>query len=165
MARSRSPTSNALARRKRGVHVAFAAPSIENIDAEARRVVAIDRLTWPIDAARWRLLVRIAELAPQVLQGLSAVDPNDDAEIRAWASRWQLDADWIRIAARNTLSLWKAWPAARGLIWDANLHESGALVSARGLPPRRPTSRPGSTHISKHKGQTYDRCHLCSQVH
>lgn len=94
-------------------------------------------------------------MAPAVLEDLAKVDarlsravgqlkqsprrPIDDGPaLERWAKRSGLNAPWVIVAGRNTIALWRAWPARRGKVWDLNLHEEGELVPERGRLPRRP---------------------------
>jgi hypothetical protein len=136
--RSRPPTSNALRRRKGDAHFAFVVPSIEGLDRMAQRAIAIERVAWARDLARYKLLETIARVAPKTLQDLANVDPHDGAALRDWAVHYRLEVDWMLRAAKNTLSLWEVWPSARATRWDMNFDDEGALVPRRGRLPAGP---------------------------
>jgi hypothetical protein len=84
-------------------------------------------------------MVTVAQLAPGVLQDLARVSHEDARAVATWARRWRgMDAPWVRRVAGNTLTLWRAAPALRGRLWDANQHDSGELLPSRGRLPKRP---------------------------
>jgi hypothetical protein len=142
--RPAQPTSNALRRRKADVNLAFRAPALpaardfgEHGD-DLRRVAARENLTFPVDQARREMLRTIERLAPKALMSLALVDRSDEDGIAAWAQRYRIDAPWVRIAAANTLDLWKHWKIGRGRRFDLNLTNTGARVPSAGRLPKRP---------------------------
>jgi hypothetical protein len=151
--RPAQPTKAARRRRKPGVHLAFAAPTLPaavDLDivtlgggeavaspAQIRGALARELVSDPLTRARDAFLDTVARVAPDVLVSLADVD--DAAGLHVWARTWALDAPWILVVARNTLALWRAWPAARGHQWDRNHHDTGAqVIGPRGRRPRRP---------------------------
>lgn len=149
MRRAAQATSNAIKRRKvKDVNISFAAPMLPAArdygehGQDLRQVLARENLTAPVDQARMELLRTIERLAPRVLSDLARVElldgDVDDEAIGAWARRYGIDAPWMRIAAKNTLQLWKHWPKGRGRRFELNLIDSGCLVPRPGRLPRRP---------------------------
>lgn len=109
--------------------------------------------TWdqstPRDTARVYFLLRVAALERDVLRTLRALDLTtrrrarwrevDDAALAVWAADWHL-APWVLAYARETLRLWRLWPAGRGRAWSPNPDDAGALVPDTGRRPKRPTA-------------------------
>ena len=88
-----------------------------------------------VEAAKNELLRTVARIAPSVLRDLANVVLGDERALIAWADRANLNAPWVLIVARNTLDLWRAWPASRGSRWDANHDEVGELLPTSGRNP------------------------------
>lgn len=103
-----------------------------------RRAIARERVHMPLERARNDLLKTVAKLAPDVLRELADVPAPGGPTLGEWAAKWNLDAPWVLAVARNTLELWRFWPAGRGRQWDANHAETGELVPERGRLPKRP---------------------------
>lgn len=108
------------------------------------RILPSDQST-PRDQARLTFLDRVAVLAPDVLNTLSAVDgcgwmKDDPVVLRAWADHWHL-APWVLAYASETLRLWRAGPQWRGRIWSRNPSDvAGVLMPSTGRQANRPTA-------------------------
>jgi hypothetical protein len=133
--RRSEPTSAAIRRRKQGVNLEFTAAAIH--DRGLLRVLARERVAWPLEKARHAFLEAVCQLAPAAMADLSTTACDD---VSAWAVRWNLDAPWILTVARNTIRAWEAWPHGARLEWDRNHHDVGSIVRARGRLPARPAA-------------------------
>jgi hypothetical protein len=138
------PTAAARRRRNPDVSVSFEAPMLPSANeygadgADVRRALAMVRVHIQIDRARSHLLDVVARLAPDVLRELAAMPSSDPVAVQHWAIKWGIDAPWVLTVARNTLTLWAAWPAGRGRVWDRNHTDTGALLPTSGRLPKRP---------------------------
>ena len=112
------------------------------LGADVRRALATMQIAAPLEQARQHFLQTVARLAPHVLRDLAThgdTFDDDDEAVATWARGWSgMDAAWVRIVARHTLTLWRAAPALRGRQWDANQHDRGELLPSRGRLSKRP---------------------------
>lgn len=132
------PTRRAVNRRQAGTNLAFRAPTLEALNPEVRRALALERSGWPLELARDHLLRVISELAPDVLTELSKLKAWDEQGISAWSRSFGLEAEWVHVVARSTCRLWAVWPNGRGRVWDFNHTDKGAQVPERGRMPAQP---------------------------